>query len=255
MRNLDLIKEDLLQRNINEIDDINHINGSLYFIKTKDGTYTYDLDEKTLEKSEEIEEIEGNIFCPFSEDERNKIAEENMKLVHYVLKGFSNINIDYEELESIGYLGFAKAIHSFDKNKKIRFSTFAINCIVNEILFFLRKEKKHLNNISLSKELQTDNKGNTLTLEDTIEDSKFTQMGIDYDLIKNEQKDTLLRAINKLNKEEQYIMLYRYGVGGCKAKTQKQLAKELSMSQANISKIQRNCLKKLKFILQKEANS
>ena len=72
--------------------------------------------------------------------------------------------------------------------------------------------------------------------------------------MKEEEKQSLLEAISKLNDEEQYIMLYRYGVDGHKTKTQKELAESLNMSQANVSKIQRNCLKKLKFILKKEAN-
>lgn len=251
-----IIKEDLLNKGILNIEEINHINGNLYFIKTKEYTYTYDFEEKILEKSEINDENNGNDnqSCMFTPEEKNKIAEDNLKLIHYVLKSFSNTGIDYEELESIGYLGFAKALNSFDKMKGIRFSTYAINCIFNEILFFLRKEKKHMNNYSLNKELQTDTKGNVITLEETIEDTKFSEIGIDYNLIKEEEKESLLKAIKKLNEDEQYIMLYRYGVGGYKPKTQKQLAEELKMSQANISKIQRNCLKKLRFLLQKEAN-
>lgn len=253
---INIIEEDLLSKGISNIEEINHINGNLYFIKTENATYTYDSEEKVLEKSDIIEETDENEApsCMFTVEEKNKIAEENLKLIHYVLKSFSNTGIDYDELESIGYLGFAKALNSFDKMKGIRFSTYAINCIVNEILFFLRKEKKHINNYSLNKELQVDNKGNVLTLEDTIEDTKFSEIGIDYNIMKEEEKQILLKAIKKLDDDEQYIMLYRYGVGGYKAKTQKQLAEELKMSQANISKIQRSCLRKLRFILQKEAN-
>lgn len=251
-----IIKQELENNGIQNIKEINQINGNLYFIKTENATYTYDIEEKVLEKSEtnENEETIAVHSCMLTNEEKNKIAEENLKLIHYVLKGFSNINIDYEELESVGYLGFAKALNSFDKMKGIRFSTYAINCIMNEVLFFLRKEKKHFNNISLDTKLQTDNKGNVLTIEDTIEDKKFSENGIDFNLMKDEEKKILFNAIKKLNEEEQYIMLYRYGVCGYKAKTQKQLAEELNMSQANVSKIQRNCLRKLRFILQKEAN-
>lgn len=65
----------------------------------------------------------------------------------------------------------------------------------------------------------------------------------------------LLDAISVLNDEEQYIMISRYGLNGMKVKTQKQLANELNMSQANISKIQRSCLKRLRFNLQKKSKS
>lgn len=250
----EIIQKELETMGVQEIEDINLINNSLYFIKTKTTAYTYDFEEKKLEESIGIEDANENPSCMFTIEEKNKIAEENLKLVHYVLKSFTNTGIDYDELESIGNLGFVKALNSFDKMKGIRFSTFAINCIVNEILFFLRKEKKHMGNISLNKKLQFDGQGNTFTLEETLEDNQFAEKGIDYKIMKEEEKQSLLKAISKLNDEEQYIMLYRYGVNGHKTKTQKELAEALNMSQANVSKIQRNCLKKLKFILKKEAN-
>ena len=251
---LKTIEEELLNRGLVNINFINHINGNLYFIQTEENTYSYDYEEKTLEKSEEFDKDNGTIYCPFTEEEKAKIAEENLNLIHYVIRGFSNINIDYEELESVGYVGLAKALNSFDKKKGIRFSTFAINCIMNEVLFFLRKEKKHLTNVSLSSELHFDNKGKTITIEDTLEDEKLEELGIDYNLLQLEQQKIILNAFSVLNKEEQYIMINRYGLNGHNVKTQKQLATELNMSQANISKIQRNCLKRLKFNLQKEAH-
>ena len=103
----------------------------------------------------------------------------------------------------------------------------------------------------MNKELQKDSKGNTLTLEDTIEDVNFANKGIDFNIMQEEEKQMLLQAISKLDEDEQYIILYRYGIDGRKPKTQNELAKELNMSQANISKLQRNCLKRLKFLLNK----
>lgn len=248
------IEEELLNKGLTNINFVNHINGDLYFIQTDTNTYTYDYKEKTLEKSEEFDTNKGKTCCPFSNEEKSKVAEENLNLIHYVIRGFSNIDIEYEELESVGYIGLAKALNSFDKMKGIRFSTFAINCIMNEVLFFLRKERKHLTNISLSSELHFDNDGKVVTIEDTLEDEKSREFGIDYNLIQKEKQEMLLDAISVLNDEEQYIMISRYGLNGMKVKTQKQLANELNMSQANISKIQRSCLKRLRFNLQKKAN-
>lgn len=251
---LEKIENELNAQGVDDIQEINQINNNLYFIKTKDTVYTYDCEEKTLEMGMISEEEEVQPSCMLTSEEKEKIATENIKLIHYVLKGFLSTGISYDELESVGNLGFCKALASFDKMKGIRFSTYAINCISNEILFFLRKEKKHLNTISFNKELFNENKGNTFTLEDTLEDTKFEEYGIDYNILEEERKSSLLKAIQKLNDDEQYIMKYRYGICGYKAKTQRELANELKMSQANISKIQRNCLRKLKFLMQKEAN-
>lgn len=254
MKVMEQIELELLAKGVESIQEINQINGSLYFIQTDDAIYTYDFEEKTLEAGITSENETEITTCMLTSEEQEKIATENYKLIHYVLKGFQNTGISYDELESVGDLGFAKALASFNKMKGIRFSTYAINCIKNEVLFFLRKEKKHLNTVSFNKELLNDGKGNTFTLEDTLEDTKFSEYGIDHDLLEEEQKSALLRAIKQLNQDEQYIMSYRYGICGLKAKTQKELATEMEMSQANISKIQRNCLKKLKFIMQKEAH-
>lgn len=248
------IEKELNALGIEGIQEINQINNNLYFVKTEETVYTYDFEEKTLEMGTVSEEENVQPSCMLTPEEKEKIAEENIKLIHYVLKGFLSTGISYDELESVGDLGFTKALASFDKMKGIRFSTYAINCISNEILFFLRKEKKHLNTVSFNKELLNDNKGNTFTLEDTLEDAKFAEYGVDFNILEEERKNALLKAIKKLNEDEQYIMKYRYGICGCKAKTQRELADELKMSQANISKIQRTCLRKLKFFMQKEAN-
>lgn len=240
---------------INEnVKDINLINNTLYFIQTENTTYTYDWESKILEESLlDLKDDNSTVICKLTNDEKAKIAEENMALIHYVLKGIVNSGIDYDELESVGYLGLAKALDSFDKMKGFRFATYAINCITNEVLFFLRKEKKHIvYDVSLQKELMCDKKGNSLTLEDTLEDTNFEKKGIDGNILDEERKTMLLDAICKLNDEEQYIMLYRFGLDGRKKKTQKIIAQDLNMSQANISKIQKSCLRDLKLILQKD---
>lgn len=254
MKLMEQIELELLAKGVEGIQEINQINRNLYFIQTENAIYTYDFEEKTLEAETNMDEEADTVTCMLTPEEQEKIANENYNLIHYVLKGFQNTGISYDELESVGNLGFAKALASFNKMKGIRFSTYAINCIKNEVLFFLRKEKKHLNTVSFSKELLNDGKGNSFTLEETLEDTKFSELGIDYDLLEEERKSSLLKAIKQLNKDEQYIMSYRYGICGLKAKTQKELAMEMQMSQANVSKIQRNCLKKLKFIMQKEAH-
>ena len=233
--------------------DVNLINNTLYFIQATQKTYTYDLETKILEEGTSVGTESSTNVCCLTPDEKNKIAKENMTLIHYVLKGLNNTGIDYDELESVAYVGFAKALDTFDKLKGVRFATYAVNCITNEVFFFLRKEKKHLLfDVSLQKEYNNDSKGKAVTLEETLEDVNFSKKGIDGNLIHEENANSLLRAISRLDETEQYIMLHRYGINKNEEKTQKQLAEELNMSQANISKIQKTCLKKLKLFLHKE---
>ena len=104
-----------------------------------------------------------------SVEEKNRLAEENINVVYHVAKGFSNTGIDSEELISIGLLGYAKALESYRTNRNTKFSTYAINCIKNEILYILKKEKKHrVHNVSLNKVLSTDKNGNDLQLEEIL---------------------------------------------------------------------------------------
>ena len=62
----------------------------------------------------------------------------------------------------------------------------------------------------------------------------------------------LLNALQYLKEDEQFIIIYRYGLDRGIVLTQKEIANKVGMSQANVSKIQKNCLQKLKLILRKE---
>ena len=69
--------------------------------------------------------------------------------------------------------------------------------------------------------------------------------------MKDETRQILLKAIDELSEKERLIILYRFGLDRGIKKTQKELADEINMSQANVSKIQEKALKKLKVILKK----
>lgn len=183
--------------------------------------------------------------------ERERYAEENMKLIGYVMKSLYPSKVDYEELYDVGVTGYAKALVSYNKSNGAKFSTYAYNCIRNEILFFLRKEGKHINNnISLNDTLFVDKNGNNLQLEDIVSDDE-KDTGLEEKILKDEERTILLKAIDELNEKEKIIIIYRYGLDRGIRKTQKQLAEEINMSQANVSKIQEKAIKKLKIILKK----
>lgn len=73
---------------------------------------------------------------------REKIIKHNIRLViNQVKKNFPNTPYERKELVSIGLIGLIKGVDTFDIEKKFAFSSYAIRCIDNEILMFLRKEK------------------------------------------------------------------------------------------------------------------
>jgi len=186
-------------------------------------------------------------------EEKEKLAEENYSLVFYVVKMFQNSGVSYDELVSIAMVGYAKALNAFDKERNVKFSTYAINCIKNEILFFLRKEKVHQrNNVSFNTILSTDKNGNDLSLEETISNLDVHEKSVEEDIYIGEDVELLYKALEHLTEKERYIVTYRYGLDRGIIKTQKEIAEIVGMSQANVSKMEKNVLEKIKRILREK---
>lgn len=207
------------------------------------------IEEISIEKV--ADHIEEGLL---SVEEKNELAEGNINVVYHVAKGFSNTGIDSEELISIGLLGYAKALESYRTNRNTKFSTYAINCIKNEILYILKKEKKHrVHNVSLNKVLSTDKNGNDLQLEEILLNmSDGEEGGLEVKLLNAEKNERIKDVIeNQLNDRERYVICHRYELFGMALKTQSQIAKEMNMSQANISKIEKNVLKKMSKYIDK----
>lgn len=183
-------------------------------------------------------------------DIKNKLAEENMALVYHVVKNFANTGVPHDELCSVAYVGYAKALDTYDTGREVKFSTYAYNCMKNEILFFLRKEKKHKdNNVSINKTLSTDKNGNSLQLGATISNEDFGDPSIEEKLILDETIEYLKGIIDSLSPTEQYIIIHRFGINGSDIKTQKQIADYIGMSQANVSKLEKTITDKIKRLL------
>lgn len=187
-----------------------------------------------------------------TEKQKDEIAEKNMKLVHYVVGKFKNSGMDAEELFSIGVVGFAKALNTFETDKGVKLSTYAINCIRNEILFIMRKEKKNRkNNISMSMIISEDKNGNGLTLEDTIAQLCSNELSVEDRILLDEDISILNETLSTLTEKERYILTYRFGLGCENRKTQKEIADHVGMSQANISKLERGIVKKCTEVFKK----
>lgn len=182
--------------------------------------------------------------------EKNILAEENMKLVYFVVNKFVNTGISREELTSIGLVGYTKALNTYNTEKKAKFSTYAVTCIKNEILYFLRKEKKHRDNSILSGNLiNEDDEGNLLSLEDILTNEMNDEISIENATLLKEDIEILRDAIKKLSERDQFIIINRFGLNGGKILTQTKVGERLGMSQANVSKLENNIVKRLFFFL------
>ena len=97
---------------------------------------------------------------------RNKLIEHNLRLVVFLSKKYDGSIYDLEDLVSIGSIGLIKAISTYKLDKNIKLATYASRCIDNEILMFLRKNKKRMNEVSFEDSINFDSEGNELHIED-----------------------------------------------------------------------------------------
>lgn len=173
---------------------------------------------------------------------KSQLIEHNLRLVMYIAKRFENNKLDMQDLVSVGSIGLIKAVDSYKLDKNIKLATYASRCIENEILMYLRKVNKTLNDLSLDDSLSGEDDGNNLTLGEIIPDDKLV-----YDEVElKDQKSYLIQSIEKLNEREKTIMCMRYGLNGYEELTQKEVADTMNISQSYISRLEKKILNKLK---------
>lgn len=179
-------------------------------------------------------------------DARNKLIEHNLRLVVFLAKKYDNTMYDLEDLVSIGTIGLIKGINTYKLDKNIKLATYASRCIDNEILMFLRKNKKRNSEVSLEDSINFDNEGNELKLEDVF----GTEDDIVEKCLENKDDKILLeKEVKNLTSRDRDIIEQRYGLFGKKELTQKELADKLNISQSYISRIEKKVIKKLKILM------
>lgn len=196
-----------------------------------------------LSKEEEIFYIERSMEGDI--EARSKLIEHNLRLVVFLSKKYENTGIDLEDLVSIGTIGLIKGVNTYKLDKNIKLATYASRCIDNEILMFLRKNKKRRTEISFEDSLSYDSEGNELHLEDILgTESDIVTKGLEEET----EKKLLHTEIAKLNTRDRQIMTLRYGLQSGKEMTQKDVAQVLGISQSYISRIEKKVIRKLKGI-------
>jgi len=237
--------------------------------------------------SEEMEElfIKKEQGDPFA---REDLINGNLKLVLSILKKFNKREENLDDLFQVGCVGLVKAIDNFDRSHGVKLSTYAVPMILGEIKRYLRdnssvrvsrslkdlaynalKKKEELtlelgreatlqeiakelnindyeivdaldsmrSPVSIYEPIYNDG-GDTIYLSDQIEDKKVAKMDLDINLAVDD-------AINNLDERERYIIDERYVIG----KTQMEIAEELGISQAQISRLEKNAINTLKKVL------
>jgi len=195
-----------------------------------------------LSKEDEVKYVE--LSMEGDEFARNKLIEHNLRLVVFLSKKYENTGVDLEDLVSIGTIGLIKGVNTYKLDKNIKLATYASRCIDNEILMFLRKNKRRRGEISFEDSLSYDSEGNELHLEDILGTAEDI---VTRPLEEEIEKKILYEELIKLNDRDKEIMMLRYGLCGKKEMTQKEVAELLGISQSYISRIEKKVINKLKI--------
>ena len=219
------------------------------------------------------------------EDARQEFVRGNLRLVLSVIQKFNNRGENIDDLFQIGCIGLIKAIDNFDLSQNVRFSTYAVPMIIGEIRRYLRdnnpiRVSRSLKDIAykalqvrerlvrlnakeptvseISKELELpvedvvmaldaiqdpislfdpvyQDNGDAIFVMDQVQDKKDT----DENWL---QEIALKEAIKKLNSREKLVLDLRF----YKGRTQIEVAEEIGISQAQVSRIEKNALKNMK---------
>ena len=187
-------------------------------------------------------EVINDLGTEYEDEAKAILIEHNLRLVVYIAKKFDNTNVGVEDLISIGTIGLIKSINTFKPDKNIKLATYASRCIENEILMYLRRNNKTRMEVSIDEPLNVDWDGNELLLSDVLgTEGDLVYRGMEEDA----EKQLLGSALSHLAPRERRIMTMRFGLGGGREMTQKEVADVLGISQSYISRLEKRILSRL----------
>lgn len=179
---------------------------------------------------------------------REKLITHNLRLVAHIVKKYDNCGVLNDDLISVGTVGLIKAIDTFSIEKSKKLSSYLSRCIENEILMYIRSNKKIINTISIFDPIGEDDDGQEIKLEDIL-----SSESIDYNeqIDKENQISKLFKYLKVLDDFEMKILSLRYGLNQKKEYTQKEIGKMLNISRSYVSRIEKRALNKLLFEFRK----
>lgn len=217
------------------------------FYKAKSIFYVGATDMLPEPLSREMEDYYLSLKDDGDSHAKDILIEHNLRLVVFLAKKYENTGIDLEDLVSIGTIGLIKGINTFSKDKNIKLATYASRCIDNEILMYLRKNKRIKTEVSIDASLSFDGEGNELHLEDILgTDADIVTKGIEEEA----ERKQIMNEVMHLKPRDRDIIILRYGLMGNDELTQKEVAEKLGISQSYISRIEKKLIKRLKNIVQ-----
>lgn len=177
------------------------------------------------------------------EEARNILIERNLRLVAHVAKKYSSSNVEQDDLISIGSIGLIKGINSFDMDKSFKLATYIAKCIENEILMYLRSNKKRASDVYLNEPIGKDKDDNEVTLQEVLENN---ERNVEDEVDLKFKVKKLYEKMKKILKDREKIIIeLRFGLNGQKPKTQKEIAKMMNISRSYVSRIESKAIGKL----------
>ncbi len=212
---------------------------------------------------------------------------ENLNLVRSIVHRFTNRGYEWDDLFQIGCMGMVKAIERFDLSFNVKFSTYAVPMIIGEIRRFIRddnpiKVSRPIKDIAYKvhkvQEFLRGSLGHEPTIQEIAEKSELStqeiisaldamqpivslyeattnnsgdqlllldQIASTNDEIDCLEKITLNEVIDRLSEKERYVIRMRF----YEDKTQSEIANQIGLSQVQISRIEKQALKKIKNFL------
>ena len=177
-------------------------------------------------------------------DAKRILIERNLRLVAHIVKKYVSVGRDVDELIAIGIVGLVKAVNTYNSDKGSRLGTYAARCVDNELLMFLRTERKLNREVSLYEPIGTDKEGNEISFMDVVEDS--TENVLDSMLLSERIRKMYLAIDDVLTEREREIIYRRYGLLGHKETTQKEIGTDMGISRSYVRRIEKRALEKLR---------
>ena len=193
---------------------------------------------------------------------RERYIQGNLRLVLSVIKRFSNSSENADDLFQIGCIGLIKAIDNFDTTLNVRFSTYAVPMIIGELYLKQNQKEPSIEEIaaeigigkedivyaldaiqspmSLYEPVYTEG-GDTLYVMDQLSDKKNKEENWVQNL-------ALQDAVARLNERERQIIRMRFYEG----QTQMEVAREIGISQAQVSRLEKSALRSMRNYLSDE---
>ena len=196
-------------------------------------------------------EQEAAVFLRLEEGDpkaKETLITHNLRLVVYIARKFESTGIGIEDLISIGTIGLIKAVNTFCPARNIKLATYASRCIENEILMHLRKIQNQKTEVSIDEPLNVDWDGNELLLSDILGTEGDT---VNRRLEQEVECNSLRALVNNLGEREQRIMRLRFGLGGGRERTQKEVADIIGISQSYISRLEKKIIRQLREEMQR----